>query len=245
MIYIFLKLTGKVQYSPKSTEAFTQVPATSEKNLEFQESTNIFTGGYICSVPRDYYRVSEIANYFDTLITFIIPFALIAFFNVQIALCVWRLNIERQKMIASPASTQGSYRYHHNVRRSDSKGRKQMWEIEQRGSPESFTEDSFPQVSGSRTNMKLTRCCLHTRDHQEMSTSAERCSISLSSRRSEQGSANDVYYGAHFLDDDGRGNGDVNLRFNNSEMANFNGFDDVATIRFNRSTGKYLIFYCY
>lgn len=56
---------------------------------------------YRCSVPPEYYRVSEIANYLDTCITLVIPFLLISFFNVRIAWSLWKLKDSRRQMMAT------------------------------------------------------------------------------------------------------------------------------------------------
>jgi hypothetical protein len=61
----------------------------------------------VCTVPLEYLTVSIVANYLDSMITLIIPFCLIAFFNMRIATCVWRLKDERKSIIAFPKSNNG------------------------------------------------------------------------------------------------------------------------------------------
>lgn len=87
-----------------------------EKNLANSELflTEVF---YVCSVPPDYYRISEIANYLDSVVTLIIPFFLITFFNVRIAICVWKLQRQRQNIVATPAmssATTDNINHHHS-----------------------------------------------------------------------------------------------------------------------------------
>lgn len=64
----------------------------------------------ICSVPEVYYKVSEIANYIDSILTLIFPFFLIGFFNVRIAVTVWKLKDQRRNIVATTTanSTNGS-----------------------------------------------------------------------------------------------------------------------------------------
>lgn len=73
-----------------------------------------FSGGYICTVPQDYYRISEIANYLDSVVTLIIPFFLITFFNVKIAICIWKLKDQRRSIVASSCSTKPDINVHPN-----------------------------------------------------------------------------------------------------------------------------------
>lgn len=66
-------------------------------------------GRCICSVPEVYYKISEIANYIDSILTLIFPFFLIAFFNVRIAVTVWKLKDQRRNIVATTANnTNGS-----------------------------------------------------------------------------------------------------------------------------------------
>ncbi|CAL8074619.1 unnamed protein product [Orchesella dallaii] len=86
-----------------------------EKYLAENEQ-NFSTGFYICTVPEGYYRISEIANYLDSVVTLIIPFFLITFFNVRIATCVWKLKNQRQSIVASSAA---NINHHHSLRCSN------------------------------------------------------------------------------------------------------------------------------
>lgn len=54
----------------------------------------------MCSVSESYYKTSEIANYFDTAITLIIPFFIIVYFNVKTAIKVCESEKERRLMAA-------------------------------------------------------------------------------------------------------------------------------------------------
>lgn len=53
-----------------------------------------------CTVPFEYMTISTVANYLDSMITLIIPFCLITFFNMRIAVCIWKLKDQRMNIIA-------------------------------------------------------------------------------------------------------------------------------------------------
>jgi len=54
----------------------------------------------MCTVPPEYLTISTVANYLDSMITLIIPFCLIAFFNIRITMTVWKLKDERKTILA-------------------------------------------------------------------------------------------------------------------------------------------------
>lgn len=54
----------------------------------------------VCTVPIYYHKISEVANYLDTMVTLVIPFIVITYFNVRIAVCVWKLKDEREQILA-------------------------------------------------------------------------------------------------------------------------------------------------
>jgi len=66
-----------------------------------RESTNEPAMSLICTVPSKFLTVSIIANYIDSIITLIIPFGLIAYFNIRITMCVMKVKEERMKIVAS------------------------------------------------------------------------------------------------------------------------------------------------
>lgn len=74
---------------------YTPVP----ESIALQDQTQ-----FMCTVPEHYYKISEIANYLDSAITLIIPFLLICYFNLRIAISVWKLRDQRQYFVASLAT---------------------------------------------------------------------------------------------------------------------------------------------
>lgn len=231
---MFIQSLGHVYYTPEFSEVFTQPPADYENSLDNGERVETILGSaYICSVPMNYYRVSEIANYLDTLITLIIPFALIAFFNVQIAICVWKFKKERQKIVSSPLSAQGNNHFRHDLWCTEGNGRNALSsEMEQAKASGSFSRNDIPKLRSSGTNIKANPCCLQLKD-----AHARKFKTSLSSKISEDDSGIDIYCCTHFPNGDVCGSEDRNIRLSGKEKANFNRFD-VATTRFNWRQGN-------
>lgn len=64
-----------------------------------KEEPSSYTGNVKCTVPSKYITVSIIANYLDSVITLIVPFCLITYFNMRIAVCIWKLKDERKRMV--------------------------------------------------------------------------------------------------------------------------------------------------
>lgn len=62
----------------------------------------------ICSVPPEFFQVSEIANYVDSTVTLIIPIFIIVFINVRIGLKVWKIREERRTIFAIASSSTSS-----------------------------------------------------------------------------------------------------------------------------------------
>lgn len=77
-----------------------------ELDLEYSaDNYKIHEERRICSVPLEYYKISEFANYIDSVATLIIPFFLITFINVRIAACVWKLKDQRQHIVAGATTS--------------------------------------------------------------------------------------------------------------------------------------------
>lgn len=55
----------------------------------------------ICSYPDHYHRISEMVTYVDSVVTVLIPFVLITYFNGRIAAIVLQMNRDRKKILAS------------------------------------------------------------------------------------------------------------------------------------------------
>lgn len=55
---------------------------------------------YMCSVPKQYWNISRVANYIDSVVTLVVPFCVISFFNMRIAICVWNLRKHRETIVA-------------------------------------------------------------------------------------------------------------------------------------------------
>lgn len=65
-----------------------------QTNLTISDNNHV-KYAYFCTVPSQFHKFSEIANYVDSAVTLLIPFLLITYFNVRIAVLVWRMNRER------------------------------------------------------------------------------------------------------------------------------------------------------
>lgn len=60
---------------------------------------------FTCTVPNKYFKISEIANYVDSIITLIIPFTLITCSNIGIVMSVRRLSLQRNHLLSTSLST--------------------------------------------------------------------------------------------------------------------------------------------
>ncbi|XP_035706386.1 uncharacterized protein LOC110846889 [Folsomia candida] len=65
---------------------------------------------YMCSVPEKYHKLSRVNSYVDSILTFILPFLLIAILNLKIIFCVKRVKGHRESMLAN---TKIHYRQSH------------------------------------------------------------------------------------------------------------------------------------
>ncbi|CAG7728869.1 unnamed protein product [Allacma fusca] len=61
-----------------------------------------YTTDYIslCSVRQEHVYFSSIASHIDSILTLILPFGIISYLNVRIAMCVWRLKDQREHLVA-------------------------------------------------------------------------------------------------------------------------------------------------
>lgn len=109
---------------------------------------------YHCTVPPEYYRVSEIANYLDSVVTLIIPFALITFLNIKIYISVWKYMHERQKLIACPSISI-------TIQKPDCEGTRSGQEMSQKGGTEHSSSSSINEINSipcsNFTEEKLNR----------------------------------------------------------------------------------------
>ncbi len=119
----FSLFTGKSyhfsEYSSEESSSASKESFSSEYEKDVTSEDFLHSGGYICSVPEDYYKISEIANYLDSVVTLIIPFFLITFINVRIAICVWKLQRQRLNIVATSSGTSDINHHHHSLRCSN------------------------------------------------------------------------------------------------------------------------------
>lgn len=122
----FSLFTGKPyhfsEYSSEESSSASEESFSSEYEKNMTSEDFLLSGGYICSVPKDYFRISEIANYLDSVVTLIIPFFLITFINVRIAICVWKLQRQRLNIVATSSGTSDINHHHQHSLRCSNKG---------------------------------------------------------------------------------------------------------------------------
>lgn len=87
-----------------------EVPTNSIETGNETENQTIYqnlTLVYRCSVAEEFYKFAEIASYVDTSVTFVLPFLIISFANVQIAMLLWKRKDQQEiETIASCSAPQ-------------------------------------------------------------------------------------------------------------------------------------------
>lgn len=114
-----LNVFSKIDASPSLNPENERNILKREKSVSIQQNFSVIITQYAfanrntttdshfrCTVPKHYHKISEIANYLDMVVTLIIPFILITYFNVRIAISVWNLKEQRQQIVASPSVPQ-------------------------------------------------------------------------------------------------------------------------------------------
>lgn len=83
-----------------------QVPTNSTETGNEEENQTIYQNETLvrrCSVAEEFYQFAEIASYVDTVVTFVLPFLIISFANVQIAILLWKRK-DQQEIESMPSS---------------------------------------------------------------------------------------------------------------------------------------------
>lgn len=86
-------------YLPFKEKAIPSLGAPTNTTKQDESPTDIS----VCSVPKEFFKISEVSNYIDSILTLIIPFFMIAFFNTRIAITIWKLKDQRRTIVAAPS----------------------------------------------------------------------------------------------------------------------------------------------
>ncbi len=84
-----------------------QVPTNSTETGNEEDNQTVYqnvTFVYRCSVAEEFYKFAEISSYVDTVVTFVLPFLIISFANVQIAILLWKRKDQQEIEIIPPSS---------------------------------------------------------------------------------------------------------------------------------------------